>query len=120
MKALLCGRCGDIQALQTYWRECSCGHTAARWVDPRAGTAVFRVPADGVMNESFVLGLNNRVLEPAVRGELGMFSDFRHAHELAIDAPNHVFDRSRASCWAVVIRVGATNDVRWATSDETV
>ncbi len=114
VKALVCGRCGDIQALQEEWRECKCGQTAARWTDPQRGLAEFRVPADGVMNQCFVLGLNNHLLVPAMEGRLGMFQDFRHYHELATDAPNHVFDKSRAGCWAVVFRVGTTNDVTWA------
>lgn len=118
MKALLCGRCGDIQALQVEWRSCKCGQTRARWIDPKCGTAEFTVPEDGVVNQSFVLGLNNHLLVPAMEGRLGMFQDFRDAHERATYAPEHVFDKSRAACWAVVIRVGATRDVSWEKDDD--
>lgn len=115
MKAFLCGYCADIQALQSEWRTCKCGVTSAHWVDPFRGTAEFRQPAppaDG--SHCFLLGLNNHLLAPALRGELAMFEDFRAAHERATDAPNHVFDKSRANCWAVIVRVGQTSDVTWA------
>lgn len=114
MKALACGSCADIQALQWEWRTCKCGNTSARWVDPYAGTAEFRAKD---RSKAFLLGLNNHLLEPALRGELGMFEDFRLVHERATDAPGYVFDKSRASCWAVIVRVGQTGDVTWAKDD---
>lgn len=113
MKALLCGSCGDIQALQKEWRSCRCGIVSAHWTNGALGLAEFRVDPD-LRRYAFVLGLNNRLFGPALRGELGMFEDFRAAHELATDAPNHVFDKSRCGCWAVVFAVGRTNDVSWA------
>jgi hypothetical protein len=108
MKALVCGSCGDIQALQEEWRICKCGNVAARWTDPQAGRA--EVHAED-RSRAFILGLNNRLLIPALRGELGMFQDFRKHHDLATVAPGYVFDKSMADCWAVLIRVGASNDV---------
>ncbi len=112
MKALLCGNCGDIQALQTEWRHCKCRAISAHWVDPQRGTAEFSADETD-KRYGFLLGLNNHLLVPAMRGELAMFQDFRAAHELATDAPNHIFDKSRANCWAVVVRVGQTADVNW-------
>lgn len=123
VKALACGYCGDIRALGhgegglRGWVSCGCGMTQARWVDPYRGTAEFKVPPLPTPFRCFLLGLNNHVLEPALRGELGMHQDFREAHERATDAPNHVFDKSRAGCWAVVARVGTTSDVTWAAPD---
>ncbi len=123
MKALACGYCGDIRALGhaglyesiTAWVSCACGMTRARWIDPYAGTAEFKVPPLRTTPfKCFLLGLNNRVLEPALRGELGMFQDFREAHDLATEAPNYIFDKGRAGCWAVIVRVGSTGDVTWA------
>jgi hypothetical protein len=38
-------------------------------------------------------------------------------HEQATDAPGYVFDKSRAGCWAVVVRVGITDDAAWAADD---
>lgn len=43
-----------------------------------------------------------------------MFEDFRAAHDAATKAPNYVFDKSRANCWAVVVQMGTTSDVRWS------
>ena len=116
MKALACGACGDIQALQTEWRICKCGITSGHWVDPYRGTAEFRKSPEA-LQYSYILGLNNHLLSPALRGELGMFEDYRKAHDRATKAPNHVFDESRANCWAVVIKVGRTSDVSWAEDD---
>lgn len=114
MKALLCGACGDIQALRSEWRTCECGNTSAHWTDPDAGLAEFR-GRDRTL--CFLLGLNNQLLIPALLGELGIWEDFRAAHDQATNAPRHVFDKSRAGCWAVVVRVGQTNDVSWADGD---
>lgn len=117
MKALACGSCGDIQALQVWWRSCRCGNTSARWADPDRGTAVFsETRTDGTPVRKaacYGLGLNNHLLGPALRGELAMHQDFRAAHARATDAPGYVFDASRCGCWAVVFKVGATNDVSW-------
>ncbi len=112
MKALACGSCGDIQALQVGWRTCACGAISAHWVNPHTGTAEFKA-SETNKRYGFLLGLNNNLLVPALRGELAMFQDFRAAHEQATKAPNHIFDESRASCWAVVVRVGTTSDVTW-------
>jgi hypothetical protein len=114
VKALLCGACGDIQALQVDWRTCACGNTSARWIDPRRGTAEFRAIN---RRDAFLLGLNNQLLLPAMRGELGIWEDYREVHEQATDAPGYVFDKSRAGCWAVVVRVGITDDAAWAADD---
>lgn len=111
MKALVCGECGDIQALQVEWRSCKCGNVEGHWTNAMLGTAEFKARN---RQHAFVLGLNNQLLGPALRGELGMWEDFRGVHELATKAPNHIFDESRADCWAVVVAVGRTNDVRWA------
>lgn len=121
MKALACGYCGDIRALghaespllDTDPVSCSCGKTQGRWIDPSRGTAEFLVPPGNPPFRCFILGLNNQLLVPALRGELGMWQDFRDAHNAATDAPNHVFDKSRAACWAVIARVGSTSDVRF-------
>lgn len=115
MKALVCGACGDIQALQVEWRTCQCGNTSAHWTDPHAGTAEFRARD---RSRAFLLGLSNRLLMPALRGQLGMFQDFRAAHEAATEEPGYVFDKSRGGCWAVVVRVGQTSDVTWAEDGE--
>lgn len=108
---MVCGNCSDIQALRPEWRTCHCGNTSARWIDPFRGTAEFRARD---RSKAFLLGLNNQLLGPALRGELAMFQDFRAAHDLATNAPHHVFDEKRANCWAVVVRVGQTADVGWA------
>lgn len=119
MKALACGGCGDIRALghaggPCDWVSCSCGLTVARWVDPQRGMAEFRDPGAGLRTYCFLLGLNNRVLSPALAGQLSEFADFRTAHKEATRAPGYIFDSSRAGCWAVIVPAGSTSDVTWA------
>lgn len=114
MKALVCGRCGDIQALMDEWRSCKCGNVEAHWTDGRLGLAEFRCRDYGT---AFLLGLNNRVLGPALNGELGGNEEWRRAHEAATDAPGYIFDRSKKDCWAVIVRMGATADVKRAEDD---
>lgn len=111
---MVCAHCMDIQALTTKWRTCSCGNTSARWVDPLTGTAEFSAV---VKEYAFLLGLNNQLLGPALQGKLGMWQDFRMLHDVATNAPNHVFDKSRANCWAVIVSPGRTSDVTWSEED---
>lgn len=114
MKALICGECADIQALQDEWRTCKCGNVSARWTNALLGIAEFKARN---REKAFLLGMNNRLLGPALRGELAMWEDCRAAHDIATKAPNHIFDESRANCWAVVVAVGRTNDVKWASPE---
>lgn len=119
MKALVCGACADIRALPsletlhsslTDWVRCRCGNCEGRWVDPHRGTATFRAAE---RDKVFVLGLNNDYFIPAIGGRLKMFEDMRAAHERPTRAPDHVFDASRAACWAVVFTIGASSDTSW-------
>lgn len=106
----MCGSCGDFRALSPdrgEWVTCRCGNLSGHWVDGERGIAEFKARD---RPKAFVLGLNNHLLMPALRGQLGMFQDFREAHERATDAPNHVFDKSRCGCWAVIFAIGRTSD----------
>lgn len=111
MKALACGACGDIRALDPSgaWVGCRCGNVRARWLDPERGTAEFT----GDYPSAFLLGLNNRLLGPALQGGTTIFEDARKLHGAATDAPGYVFDKSKAACWAVIVRPGQTSDVTW-------
>jgi hypothetical protein len=111
VKALICGLCGDIQALQIEWRSCKCGNVEAHWTNGQLGLAEFRCWDYGT---AFLLGLNNTVLAPALRGQLLMNEDWREAHEQATDAPGYIFDKSKKACWAVIVRMGTTADVKRA------
>ena len=46
------------------WAVCQCGHTGARWEDPRAGRLI--VACRSNRGSVRVLGLNNQYLLPAV------------------------------------------------------
>lgn len=113
MKALACGLCTDIRALAPtdgVWTSCRCGNVAAAWEDGSAGTARFRARDRAA---AFVIGFNNHFLVPSLGGKVTTHELRRKLHDAATSAPNHVFDKERAGCWAVVFRVGETNDVRW-------
>jgi hypothetical protein len=63
---------------------------------------------------AFGVGFNNRFLLAALQGETQMHEDARRLHDLATDALGYVFDKSRAGCWVVVFKPGATSDTSWA------
>lgn len=116
MKGLACGRCADVRSLPNLpplfeWIECRCGNMRARWVDPERGIAEY---AAKQTEFAFGVGFNNQFLIPALRGETAMHEDARRLHDLATDAPGYVFDKSGASCWAIIFRPGATSDTSWA------
>lgn len=119
VKALLCTVCMDVRGLPNSgdvkrWVECDCGNARARWRDALVGT----VEVDASSREDVrVLGLNNHYLLPAVAART--HEQRRELHDAATDAPNHIFDKSRAACWAVVFRVGETTDVSWFQEKET-
>jgi hypothetical protein len=78
VKALVCGECGDIQALQVEWRSCKCGNVEGHWTNPLLGTAEFKARR---RDRAFILGLNNQLLGPALRGQLGIWEDFREGSQ---------------------------------------
>ena len=120
-KAIVCFDSGEIHinTFGTDWTDCACGNTRAKWIDPYAGTVVV-----AARDKSHVrlLGLNNQYLLPAIKGTLLgkdlLWPDYRTLHDQATTVPTHVFDKSKAGCWAVVVSIGLTSDVRWATDEE--
>lgn len=117
MKAIICAEHGQIH-IHTFgqsWTPCECGNVFAKWLDPDAGTVVV---AARVKERVRLLGLNNRYLEAALLGRNLSWERFRELHDMATEAPNFLFDKSRIACWAAVVEVGRSNDVRWANVDE--
>lgn len=119
MKAVICTH---DQALHIHtpgtgdWQVCQCGHTGAKWEDPHKGTLIVACLSN--RDHVRVLGLNNQLLVPAVAERAPFWEMYRQWHLYATQAPDHVFDSSRAGCWAVVFTVGSTGDTRWATDGE--
>ncbi len=117
MKALVCGKCFDIRALDPdgAWTVCHCGNTEARWLDPQAGTVRVRAKNRSVAR---ILGVNNRFFLQAVKGlDLDIREDewaaWRKLHDEATDAKGYIFDKAFRSCWACIFQVGETGDVKW-------
>ena len=120
MKVLLCTKCVDIRALDPAggWTACRCGNTEARWLDPNAGTVRVRAK-----NKEFarILGLNNAFLLKAAEGfthqEMveagGQWEAWRKLHEECTHAPGFVFDKKFRACWACVMKVNETGDIKW-------
>jgi len=118
MKAIICFAHGDmhIHSFTTEWTPCACGNVKAKWVDPMSGTVLV---AAKDYEKVRILGLNNHYLIPATLGGGDpTWQAFRQFHDLAVNAPGYIFDKEKASCWAVVISVGRSNDVRRATPEE--
>ena len=124
MKAIICIQTNSVEiyTFGTAWTSCPCGNVKAKWLDPMAGTvAVAARNRDNVR----LLGMNNNYLIPAIRqesvhrGVSGLtWEEYRDLHEIAVNAPNFLFDKERICCWAAVVKIGRSNDVRWATDDE--
>lgn len=117
-KALLCGKCLDMRMLgQGAYnvRSCECGNVSAWWTDPRTGTAEFYAK-DRVL--AFGIGMNNRLLQPALKrlADHDRIDDatFRTFHDLAVDAPDYLFDKSRMNCWTILFKPGQVDGVTWA------
>lgn len=118
MKALFCGECSAIISgpKDGSWRWCDCGNAAIRWTNPVTGKAEVWADVRGIVR---VIGLNNMLLQlPSVpngsREEQGQA--WRELHESAtrLVDPHYLFHADQRACWAVVIRPGETNDVRYA------
>jgi hypothetical protein len=116
MKAIICFRSGDIHihSFTEQWTACACGNVKVKWLDAKAGTVVVAAQDRESVR---LLGMNNGYLIPAIKYG-GMWEDYRKMHDEATNASGYLFDKSMASCWAVVVKIGRSNDVRWATDEE--
>jgi len=118
VKAIICTK-GDIQIFSfgTSWTSCPCGNAKAKWIDPNNGTVVV---AAKIPEHVRLLGLHNGYLIGAIAHQLPAlpWSEYQKLHDASTEAPNYLFDKSRIGCWAAVVRIGRSNDVRWATGEE--
>lgn len=64
--------------------------------------------------------MNNQYLIPACRQSRLSWPEYQQMHEAAIDAPGYLFNKDKVACWAAVVDIGRSNDVRWATDEEYV
>ncbi len=120
MKALLCGKCFDVRALDPHggWTSCHCGNMSARWLDPQAGTVKVKARIRSVAR---IIGMNNSFLRKAIYGfdhqEMveagGQWEAWRKLHEECTHAPGYIFDESKRACWACIVQVNETRDISW-------
>jgi hypothetical protein len=119
MKAIICFETGQvhIHSFSEQWTACTCGNVKAKWLDPNAGTVIV-----AARNKTTVrlLGLNNAYLIPAINpsGESLSWEEYQKLHLNAVEAPGYLFDKDKIACWAAVVKIGRSNDVRWATDEE--
>jgi hypothetical protein len=125
MKCLLCARCVDIRALDPHgrWTTCRCGACSARWEDPDRGTVRVKADSQGAprilgLNNTFLLGgmLSNQHDDSCEMG--GSNAAWRKRHDEATHAPGYVFDKAFRACWAAILRVGDTADIKWEEGHE--
>lgn len=119
MKAIICFAKGNlhIHTFSTEWTVCSCGSTKAKWINPDAGTVVV---ASKDRSKVKLLGMNNAYLIPACTQGYLTWSEYQLLHENAVDAPGYLFNKDKVCCWAAIVDIGRSNDVRWATDEEYV
>lgn len=114
-KAIMCTTCGQIVGprprTQEVWTWCSdpCVHSAVRWRDGAKG--LLEVTSMHGPEGVVVIGLHNAFI--AQLGAATALSDeqWRTTHRMVTDAPGYLFDKSKRDCWAVLTRVGQSNDV---------
>lgn len=123
MKLLLCGECMDIRAPhpEGEWTACRCGNAEARWANPSTGQ--LRVRAKHQCHVR-VIGMNNMMIWAAL-GEAGLPSipklprpkdndEWRKAHaDICSGAKGYIFHDDFRACWAAIMSVGETGDVKW-------
>lgn len=111
-KAAMCLHCGQIigpQPRGDAWTWCAdpCAHSAVRWRDARAG--LLEVTSCHGESNVAVLGLHNAFV--------GMLASpltddqWRNVHDNVTHAPGYLFDKTKRSCWAVLVRPGESGDV---------
>lgn len=112
MKALVCGLCFDIRALDPtcQWTKCRCGNTEARWLNPHAGTVSVRAKD---RSKARVLGMNNDFLIDGVHNSPTGNAAWKLLHRRACNAPGYIFDEGKRGCWACIVQVGETADITW-------
>ncbi len=118
MKAIICFANHDvhIHSFGETWTSCQCGNVRVKWLDSHLGTVVV---AAKNKNKVRLLGLNNAYLIPAISTiDQPSWDGYRQLHEQATEAPGYIFDKHKAACWATVVPIGSTGDVRWATAEE--
>jgi len=115
-KAVICVPCGQIVGPISRWEEnrdwnwCAdpCHHTGVRWRDGYKG--LLEVTSFHGALDLRVIGLHNGFLQSVTSIPM-THAGHRGEHERATHAPGYLFDRSKRDCWAVVVRVGESNDV---------
>lgn len=119
MKGLACSECVDLRLLSNRDRDpvsCRCENVTGWWIDGRAGVARYSAQRPAY---AYGVGLNNQFLLPALHLDgLGRDGQWRDLHDIATNAPNHLFDRARRNCWVVIFKPGNVSDVEWANNEE--
>lgn len=91
--------------------QCKCGNMTARWLDPQRGTV--RVKA---LDKSAVrfIGLNNSFLSQTLFAPDMTHHEWRDLHAITCNqASGYLFHEGHRNCWAVLIKVGDSNDIAW-------
>ncbi len=119
MKAIICFDKGDIHVgtFGADWTACACGNVRVRWEDPRKGTVVVAAKNRETVR---LLGMHNSYLIGAIEpsGKSLSWPEYQELHKAATKAPGYLFDEEKIGCWAAVVKIGRSSDVRWATDEE--
>jgi AraC-like DNA-binding protein len=121
MKQIVCGLCNDFRAIAPKGQvSCRCGNVVGWWVNPERGIA--KVYAK-YKEYARILGMHNTYLQFAFKEEFEntppTFEQWRRAHTLATElSEGYLFHKDKIGCPFVLIKIGESNDVSWATVDE--
>lgn len=112
MKAIVCGRCGDIRAILDDPVACDCGNVIGWWTDPRRGIAKVWA-AD--REKAKIMGIHNGFFLAAFKAYDYAPERWRQIHqEVTQNAKGYVFHESMRACPVAFIGIGNTTDVSWA------
>jgi len=125
-KAAICVPCSDIFSPRRDWRTdrswtwCQCEATAVRWRD--GGQGQLEVTSLHGPQDVRVLGLANNFLLAGITGGRRTGDAWRLLHsEMTGTIDSHyLFHKERRGCWALIVAVGESSDVRFTSFSEAI
>lgn len=113
MKLLVCLTCGDWFAPgKKTVRNCECGGTAAKWIDPKLGTLDVYC-YDGPKGCRVVGIINDMLVQSISRPDMGHDEWREFTEKLVESVPGYLFDKTLRGCPVVFMKPGDSSDVQF-------
>jgi hypothetical protein len=116
MKAILCGACSDIRALnRDNPVSCHCGKVQGWWVNSTLGVAkVYAEPHNRYYAR--IIGIHNIFLKTAFVENTPLTDAIwkEMTRWICDNSDGYLFNKDRRDCPIVIIAIGQSNDVTWS------